>query len=180
MASNHAELDTETLTHDLHGTDVNQSDPFICDYCNANIPINEPVLYEAIRIGEMPNLKAILNTPPGWGLDAARCQACDIDTIEPATDGFDEALVMLTIKESNGIRSADSSQLTVVDYSPNGDGYYPPPVDPQLIAKMNDFGPARWIRLRYVLEQPGFTEKVSQEYLEALKQSREIPPDVNL
>lgn len=97
MAAHYDDLDTEELSHDLHGTEVGQTNAFICDYCDSKIPIDEPVLYEAVQIGELPNLKAVVNTPPGWGLDVARCPPCDIDTIAPATDGFDEVLVMLTI-----------------------------------------------------------------------------------
>lgn len=78
------------------------------------------------------------------------------------------------------MRSADASQLTVVEYSPDGDGYHPPPVDPQRIARTGDYGQARWIRLKFILETPGFAEKVPQEYRDALTHSREIPPDVDI
>lgn len=180
MTTHHDNLDTEKLVHDLHGMEVSQAEPFICDYCTSEISIDEPVLYEAIQIGEMPNLKAVVNMPSGWGLDAARCPSCDIDTIDPATDGFGEVLVMLSINESNGVLSADASQLTVVDHSPDGGGYYPPRVNPQLIAKTNDLGQARWTRLKYILENPPFAETIPQEYRNALKQSKEIPPNVDI
>jgi hypothetical protein len=174
---------TDELKHDLYGERVGRPHAFVCDYCDAEISIAEPVMYEALRVVDMPNLEFLLDSPEEWILNAARCRNCEIESLEPATDGFDEALILLSINESNGILSADTSKMTVVDISPDGEGYYPPLVPINIITEIDDPGYARWTRTKGVLNGPksdyhfsNFAELMRK----AVKQSKEVPPSIDL
>lgn len=120
---------TDELRHYLYGETVgiiHTTPVLVCDYCDAAIDTTEPVMYEAIRVADMPNLEKVLDPPQEWILDAARCRDCDIERLDPATEGYDEALLFLAVSKSDGIVSVDPSTLTVADLSPNEEGYYPP------------------------------------------------------
>lgn len=174
---------TNELKRDLYGERVDRPNPFVCDYCDAEISTKEPVMYEALRIVDMPNLEKLVESPEEWMLDAARCRNCEIESLEPATDGFDEALILLSINESNGVLSADTSEMTVVDISPDGEGYYPPQVDIAMLFETNDPGYARWTRTIGLLdniESDAHPEDIFEPMREAIRQSKEVPPSVNL
>ncbi len=180
MATNRDTIDIEGLKRDLHGTSVGNAGSFVCGYCECDIPIGKPVCYEAIRLGALPNLKAVIETPDGWGLDAARCESCAIEAIEPATDGFDEVLLELAVTESNGVLSSDATDLTVLSYSPDGDGFYPAPVSLQTLIDTRDYGQARWLRLKYLLETPELVETLPQTFINHLANAPEVPPEFDL
>lgn len=173
---------TDELKRDLHGERAGSRRTLVCDYCDAEIDTAEPVMYEALRVVDMPNLQKLIDPPEGWTLDAARCRDCEIESLEPATDGYDEALILLSINESSGILSADSAEMTIVDTSPDGDGYYPPKVPGNVLAEANDPGFARWTRMKGILDSlksddhpPEFVELLRK----GVKQSKEVPPSVN-
>ena len=183
LMSDTASESLDELKHDLHGERVGEQHRFICDYCGTDINTVEPVMYEALKVVDMPNLERAIDLPDKWILDAVRCQSCEIEGLEPATDGYDEALIFISINESGGVRSADCSELTVVDVSPNGKGYYPPRIPFSVLANGTDPGYARWTRTKGILEDlasgdydPDFVRKMQ----EAVKESRDIPPSVDL
>ncbi|WP_148414164.1 hypothetical protein [Haloferax sp. KTX1] len=126
----------------------------------------------------MPNIERIFTPPTEWLPDAVRCQNCNIEKIDPSTEGFDEALVMVHLNESNGILSIDASSMTVVDFSPNGDGHYPPMFSPVLMSRFCDLGLARWIRVKHLLEMDNWSGDVMPIIRKAVRQSRDIPPGV--
>lgn len=174
---------TDELKHDLHGEQVGKAHQFICDYCDGKISITEPVMYEALRVVDMPNLEKLIGPPDEWMLDAARCRNCEIERLDPATDGYDEALILLSINESNSILSADTTNMTVVDVSPDGEGYYPPLVGLTLLVKRRDPGYPRWMRMKGVLdnlESGDYPADFVKSMRETVRQSKETPPDVSL
>lgn len=173
----------DELKRNLHGEPVGEPHRFICDYCATEINTAEPVMYEALRVVDMPNLERAIDLPDEWILDAARCRDCEIEDLEPATDGYDEALFLISINDSGGVLTADCSELTMVDVSPDGEGYYPPRIPISVLAEGTDPGYARWTRTKGILEDlasgnydPDFVRKMQ----EAVKQSRDIPPSIDL
>jgi hypothetical protein len=175
---------TDELRHDLHGESVGLDDTLICEYCGASIDTTEPVMCEALRVVNLSEVEKLLDPPADWILDAARCHACEIEELTPATDGFDEALLMLRVNESNGMLSADASTLAVVDISPNGEGYHPPLVNAQLLLASGDPGDARWLRTKGFLERLEAEPTASTDEIELMQnivgQSKEIPPEIDL
>lgn len=168
----------ETLKREVHGEGVVTSR--LCDYCGAHFEIDDPVQYDVLRVGDMANLKAMIPAPVTWLPDAARCHDCEVDTIEPATDGFDEALVSLTINDSNGVLSVDTTTLTVVDFSPDGDGYQPPLFSPTLVTQRQDLGLVRWIRIEQLLALDTGESDIVEIIRSAAEQSPEIPPGLDI
>lgn len=173
----------DELRRKLHGEQVGTPYSLVCDFCSTEIDIAEPVMYDALRVVDMPNLETLINPPKEWILDAARCRACESESVDPATDGYDEALILLSINESNDILSADTSNMTVVDVSPHEEGYYPPVIDPNLLIKSDDAGFARWIRMIGILDDSrsnNYPQLVEESIETMIRHSREVPPDVNL
>lgn len=173
----------DELKRDLHGEQVGRPHALVCDYCDAEIDITEPVMYESLRIVDMPKLEQLLELSDEWVLDAARCRDCEIESLKPATDGYDEALILLSINESSGVLSADSSELTVVDVSPDGEGYYPPRIPANVVAEVGDPGYARWLRTEAVvddLESGEYPPDVAELIRKEVKKSKEVPPSVDL
>lgn len=172
MSDSVPELDEEKLKRDLHGEQVGQIGSFHCDFCGMEIPIDEPVMYDITKVHDMPNLESVVNLPDGWALDAARCQQCEVEGVIPETDGWEEAVVMLSINESNGVLSADASNLTVIDYSPGNDGHYPPPIQP---AFLNQQGASisRWAFIKSFVENTEEKTKPIQLYREMLEEMDE-------
>lgn len=107
----------------------------------------------------------------------ARCPACEIETIDPATKGFDEACISINVNESNGVLSVDTSSMTVVDHSPHTDGYDAAFVVPPLISVFGDLGMARWVRVEWYVRgsDDPFTEELG---CQIIKYSDETPPDL--
>lgn len=178
MGTTAGDLDVDALNGDLHGERVGGPRGLVCDYCGAAMPTGAPVCYEALRVADFPNLDQLLEVPDGWHLDAARCQDCELDAIDPATDGYDEALIMVTITETDGVLSLDASQLSVVDFVPTETGYYPPVLTREMLVDPQDYGVCRWLRQQGILEQPAATEAVREAAWESLRHSKEIPPQL--
>lgn len=176
MAEPSADLDVAELRSDIHGERV--AEARACDYCGATLDVEQPVMYDVIRVADLPNLEQLFDVPTGWIPDASRCQQCERDTLAPATDGFDEALVMVDLVESNDILSIDATSLTPVDVSLDGEGYYPPHVDPRLVAGYSDLGLARWIRVQWLLEHDDGSSSAVAVVRQAVEQSQDVPPEV--
>jgi hypothetical protein len=171
------EIDPETLRRDLHGEPVGGPYGFVCDYCAAPMPTGEPVFYEAIRVVDLPNFEALLAPPDNWVLDASRCANCELDTLTPATDGYDEASVMVSVAERDGVLSLDASSMTIIDYSLDGDGYYPPPFNLANITDITDYGYIRWLRKLGMLEIAA-TQEAREAIWEVLDLVAELPPEL--
>lgn len=178
---------TGEFRHDLHGETVgitHITPIFVCDYCDTIIDTAEPVMYEAIRVADMPNLEKLFAPPQEWILDAARCRDCEIEQLDPATNGYDEALLVLTVHEADGIQSVDASTLTVVDLSPAEKGFYPPLSWAHTLTETGDLGHARWLRMQAHLEDMKTSARAPPEAVEMLediiKRSKDIPPSIDV
>ena len=171
-----ADLDVAELRSDVHGERV--AEARACDYCGEALDLEQPVMYDVIRVADLPNLEQLFDLPAGWFPDASRCQQCERDTLAPATDGFDEALVMVELVESNDVLSIDATSLTPVDVSPDGEGHHPPYVDPRLVAGYSDIGLARWIRVRWLLEHDDGSSTTVSVVRQAVEQSPDVPPEL--
>jgi hypothetical protein len=186
MSKTQSEYTTE-LRHDLHGETVgivHTTPILVCDYCGATIDTTEPVMYDAIRIADMPHLTTLLDPPQEWVLDTARCRDCEIERLDPATEGYDEALVVLTVHDADGIQSVDTTTLTVVDLSLAGDGYYPPLSWAHTLTETDDHGHARWLRMQAHLEElktaPDAPPAAVDMLQDIIKRSQDIPPGIDV
>jgi hypothetical protein len=143
----------DELQSAFHGARVGQDIQVYCDYHDSPTPIptDEPIMYDCIRVVDLPDWEPLLDPPATWLLDAARCRDCETDALEYPTHGYAEALVMLTLTEANDILSIDAATLTVLDYSPADEGNSPPIPD-AMLAVEDDVGIARWTRLLKWLE----------------------------
>lgn len=176
MADAEPTLDVSELQRDIHGHRVVSAR--LCDYCGGTVGIDEPVLYEVIRIVDLRAVERLFGPLEGWVPDAARCQACHRETLSPATEGIDEALVRLELTESAGMLRLDATTLEVVDYAPSGEGYHPPKLNPRLMAAYEDLGLARWIRLQQLQELIEAADATETTISRLIDLSREIPPDL--
>lgn len=176
MPESPADLDVAELRSDIHGERV--AEARACDYCGAAIDCGQPVMYDVIRVADLPNLEQLFDLPTGWFPDASRCQQCERETLAPATGGFDEALVMVELAESNAVLSIDATSLTSVDVSPDGEGYQPPYVNPRLVSGYADIGLARWIRVQWLLEHDDGSSTTVAVIRQAVEQSPDVPPEV--
>ncbi len=168
-----SDWDVGELRQDIHGDIV--VNPPQCDYCGRAVAIDQPVLCEVVRIADMPNLEQLFAPPVDWFADALRCHRCAVDAVSPATEGFDEALVRVTLAESNEVVSIDASSLTVVGCSPVDEGYYPPMVSLNVLAQSGDIGVARWVRVQGLFEYGDQTSPLVAAVREAVEFSRESP-----
>jgi hypothetical protein len=176
---------TDELRHDLHGETVglvHTTPILVCDYCNALIDTTEPIMYEAIRIADMPTVANACDPPEDWFLDAARCRDCEIKQLDPATKGYDEALCILAVSETDGIQSVDASTLAVVDLSPTGNGYAPPVTEVFPLIAADDPGYLRWLRMdAHLAEIDTTTPPEAGELLrDALSDATDIPPGIDV
>lgn len=179
MSDDSVKIDVGELERDIHGSPVEVERA--CDYCGGRLDLKQPVMYDVIRIVDMPHLERWVDVPPGWIPDASRCRECEQDSLSPKTEGLDEALVVLHLNESNGAISIDSSSLELVDSSPTGDGHHPPPVPPRLVDKHSDLGLGRWIRVLQLLELANAADDSSpwlSKYRQEIEESKEAPPEV--
>lgn len=168
-------IDIAAVKSDLHGERVGQ-DP-ICDFCDAAIDIDEPVMYDVIQIWNLSNIEQLFDPPKRWLPDALRCPECKIETLEPATEGIDEACVITTLNRSQGICSIDASSVTIVDDAAHTAGYHAPMVNPMVMADTGDLGLARWIRVQWFLNNSH--HPLLDPIWEAMvEQSQEVPPDL--
>jgi hypothetical protein len=105
-------------------------------------------MYEAIRVVDMTNFEKVL---------------------DPATEGYDEALLILAVNNSEGIQSIDASTLTVVDLSLSEDGYCPPLSWVHTLMESNDLGRAQWLRMQAHLEDMKISSSAPPEAVEMLE-----------
>ncbi|KTG11322.1 hypothetical protein AUR64_04370 [Haloprofundus marisrubri] len=151
MSSSNPDWDLEQLKRDIHGERVGRNNTFCCDFCEVQISLEEPVMYDIVSVYDLANIEALSNPPKGWILDAARCENCEVDAVEPKTDGWKEAVVLFSIAESNGILSADASELTLIDYSPGDEGHHPPSIPLSALTTPGGVSMARWGYLKTLL-----------------------------
>jgi hypothetical protein len=146
-----------------------------CDYCAQSVDSNGPVLYDVIRVVDLPYLQQILRLPDVWLLDALRCDDCAIETIDPATDGYDEALVRVDLVTANETVRIDTGSIEFVDYSPTSDGHYPPMIAPSQITQDYDVGVGRWIRIAGFLDaEPQHPETIAH-FTTICERSSDVP-----
>lgn len=109
-----------------------------------------PVLYDAIKVVDLPNLEQLLDPPSGWVLDAARCPDHGIEAFEYPSDGYAEALISVEVTGvGDDILGIDGTSIEVLDYSPSADGYYPLPVSGSMVqraCRRGDYGIGRLTR----------------------------------
>jgi len=169
-------VDVAELRGDLH--EVRVADERRCDYCGEPVALDQPVLYEAIRVGSLPRLEQVFDLPAEWIADALRCPDCDRDSIAPATDGFDEALVTVRLTQSDDGVSIDASSISVSAVAPATEGYRPPAINPTAIAEQGDLGLARWLRLEHILAADDVPRPFVAFVRTAVERSTDVPPAV--
>jgi hypothetical protein len=136
------------------------------------------VLYEVIRVVDVPSLAPPFAPPLIWIPDAARCPDCLCSSIHPATMGYDEALVRLSLTHSNGVFSIDGSSVTLVAASPSSEGTRSPPIAYEFIFRYADFGLPRWIRIQRIFESSN-TNSILTHVREAVEHARDVPPEIH-
>jgi hypothetical protein len=177
MADTAPDAVREALVSDLHAESLGIETGVRCDFCGFAVDVNSPVQYEALHVTDLDGLKHLFDVPDIWILDGIRCADCEIDGIEPETDGFEEALVVVSVTETNGVYSVDTSDLEIVSFSPGEDGYYPPFVPPQTLLEQSDIGLVRWHRLHELLK---LDDRIvsGNAIKQALAHSPEVPPSI--
>jgi len=167
----------DALVSDLHGESLGADAGVKCDFCGALVDIASPVQYEALHLTDLDGVKNALGVPDMWLLDGVRCGDCEIDAIEPETDGIEEALLVISVTETNGVYGVDTTDLEIVSFSPGEDGYYPPVVPLQTLLEQVDVGMVRWHRIRELLE---FGDEIATRnpIKQILSNSLEIPPSI--
>lgn len=140
---------TNEIQAALHGERVGQDGQIFCDYHDdpKRIPPDEPIMADCIRVVDLPDWELLLDPPDTWLLDAVRCRDCGANAPTYPTTGYEEALIMVSLTDANGILSVDASTLRVIHYSPADEGHAPPETDSMLAEGTDDAGIARWSRL---------------------------------
>jgi hypothetical protein len=158
----------QALHEDLHAVGLGEG--IACDYHQRpkEIESDEPVLIEAIRLVDHPQLDDL---PDGWVIDAARCEAHTVSEIREPTRGYEEALVQLPVTESNNVVSISTPEVDtvrVLDFSPANEGLHPLVVDQQLMTatEPDDHGLSRWTRVIGMLDAE--PPEPLREHLESL------------
>lgn len=167
--------DIDAMKSDLHGERVGTNP--ICDFCDGRIDIDEPVMYDILRVVDLPSIEQLLDPPSSWLPDTLRCQECEIDTLDPATKGLDEACLISHLNESHGVLSIDASSVSIVDVSAHTDGYHAPMVSPMVMSDTGDLGLARWIRVQWFVNND-FHPLSDEIWNKIVEQSKEVPPDL--
>jgi len=167
----------DALVSDLHGESLGTDTGVKCDFCGSLVDITSSVQYEALHLTDLDGVKNALGVPDMWLLDGVRCGDCEIEAIEPETDGIEEALLVVSVAEANGVYSVDTTDLEIVSFSPGDEGYYPPVVPLQAFLEQVDVGMARWHRIRELLE---FGDEIvtTNPIKQILSNSLEIPPSI--
>lgn len=171
---------TDRIRHeirmDLHATSFGEG--IACDYHARpeTLPTDEPVLIEAIRLVDHPQLDEY---PDHWVIDTARCADHAVDEIVEPTRGFEEVLLRVPVMTSNDIVSISTPEVDDVSiraFSPANEGLHPMVIDQTLLdaADPKDVGFSRWTRvIGMVAAEP---PEPLREHLEALiEQSPETP-----
>ena len=176
----------QSIKTDIDGIEIDVARK--CDYCGDDIDTRSPVQCEVIRLGDMPNLRAVLLASPlpnpnGWETDSLRCRNCEIDTLPLETDGFDEALVTLNIADTAGRVTVETSELELIDVSKDGTGHHPPKFNLQVLIQSRDVGLVRWTRIKGLLDAQGDSDddvpKIVKKIKDAVSKTKEVPPAVD-
>lgn len=145
------DLICQSLRENLHPTGFGEG--IACDYHARpkTLPTDDPVLCEAIRLVDHPQLQ-LEEWPDGWVIDAARCSDHAVDKIVEPTRGYEEALVRLPMTVSNGVVSVSTptvDAVRVLAVSPATEGLHPMTIDQQLLdaSVPGDHGISRWTRV---------------------------------
>lgn len=170
-------LDTNELRREIHGEHV--ASELRCDYCGAAIDSDGTVQYDILRLTDMQVVEQLPGVPSGWVPDALRCGVCERDSLDPTTDGVDEALVEVRLANSSDVFSIDATSITVVDYSPGDDGYYPPVVNLSLLLSERDLGLVRWMRVQHLLESTNDQRIVQDTIRNWIERSPDVPPSLS-
>lgn len=164
------------LTEDLRAATLGEG--AACDYHARpkTIPTDKPVLIEAIRLVDHPQLDDL---PDGWLVDAARCSDHAVDEIMEPTLGFEEALVRAPVTISNNVVSVEASEsddVRVLAFSPATEGCRPMAIDQQLLdaSASDDHGLSRWMRVLGMLDADP-PDPVRAHVEELIEQSPETP-----
>jgi hypothetical protein len=144
MRHDHPELDVTELREEVHGQELaigltqqpDWNERFCCDFCGATLWPHTPLQMDAIRNHDMDGLDRLFGPLEGWWIDSVRCPDCVGDRIHPPTDGWEEALVLCSTTERNGVLSVDTTDLSVLDYSPGPAGHYPPVIPLDTVSQM--------------------------------------------
>jgi hypothetical protein len=168
MAGNSPALEIEELMRDVHGEELGDGSILKCDFCDAELSTEDQVRFDVIRSYDMDNLEAMVGPLDYWMTDAARCADCATDSIHPATDGWEEALVTCSVSDRDGVLSVDSTDLTVHDYSPGPEGAYRPPFAPNTVSQAG-FGFSRWAFIKRTLETTDADIPLLNGHSDALK-----------
>ncbi|WP_136591966.1 hypothetical protein [Salinigranum halophilum] len=142
---------------ELTGADPNTVQCDLRDFHDESqsIETDRPVQFEVIRIVDLPSLEQFCPIPDGWMLDLLRCPTHERTALGDATDGYDEALVEVTLNDSGAGYTVDASELRLIDYSPASEGGRPPlmPMRPVVRAlQCGDFGIFRVSRVQLLVE----------------------------
>lgn len=176
MTDQPPELDATGIQTDIHGERVGPDCP--CDYCGEPVDTDRPVLYDVVRVAALPALRQVADLPPNWLPDAVRCPDCHRETVSPATDGFEEALVTVSLAASNGHLRIDASSIDLVDYSPTIEGYSPPAVSPPMVQQSDGVGIGRWLRVAGFLNADSQDPEVTEYFTRICANASDVPPEL--
>lgn len=143
MSDTSGGVEVAKLRSAIHGAPVGRRGVVYCDFCEGVVPIDEPLVYDVVRVYDLATLEALLDFPEQWIPDAARCRNCAVETVFPETDGWEEAIVRVEVNSSTDVLSLDASSLTVLDYSPGDVGTHPPPI-PLSAVNRTGYSFSRW------------------------------------
>lgn len=143
MSDTSGGVEVAELRSAIHGAPVGRRGVVYCDFCEEEVPIDDPLVYDVVRVYDLATLEALLDFPERWFPDAARCKGCAVETVFPETDGWEEAIVRVEVNASNGVLSLDASSLIVLDYSPGDVGEHPPPI-PLSVVNQTGYSFSRW------------------------------------
>lgn len=176
MTGHPPEFDATGIQADIHGEYVQPE--CLCDYCGDPVDTDRPVQYDVVRVAALPALRQVADLPPDWLPDAVRCRACHRETVSPATDGFEEALVTVSLAASNGHLRIDASSLDLVDYSPTIEGYSPPAVSPPMVQQGEGVSIGRWLRVAGFLNADSQDPEVREYFTQICANASDVPPEL--
>ena len=162
----------ELLQRELHGEMVGRNGQVLCDYPHSDATRIDPetrICYEAIRVDDLTLPPPMTPSSDEWVLDAARCPAHAVETLQYPTDGYDEALLSLELtRVSEEALVVDGPSIELVDHAPADEGQDPPGVPLSVIETQdrgNDWGIfrlARQLPLREMYQEAGFPTVVRE------------------
>lgn len=163
------------LADRLHGWAIGRgSVDVVCDRPHQPpraIDLDQQVQYECCRVGESMTVFQEYPIVGEWHPDLLRCPDCEIESLEDPTDGYGEALVELDITWQNQQRALDTSDLTILDYSPVNEGTDPPKIPGSMLQtaiRKRDWGALRRSRLRTQIDE--LRKRGADEVADAIEQ----------